>query len=66
MVTPNTQFPDYQEHVAGKDLTDDQILDLLARVPNLLKKPILVDGDRILQGTKDPAKLAEFTGTHAS
>ena len=62
MVTPNTQLADYQEHLAGKNLTDDQLLDLLAKVPNLLKKPVLTDGPRILQGTKDPARLAEFVG----
>jgi len=60
MVTPNTHFPEYQEHIAGKNLTDDQLLDLLARVPNLLKKPVLVDGARILQGTKDAARLEAF------
>lgn len=62
MVTPNTHFAEYQEHIAGKDLSDDQLLDLLAKVPNLLKKPVITDGPRILQGTKEPAKLAEFTG----
>jgi arsenate reductase-like glutaredoxin family protein len=60
MVTPNTHFPEYQEHIAGKDLSEDQLLDVLARVPNLLKKPVLVDGTRILQGTKEPEKLAAF------
>ena len=62
MVTPNTHFPEYQEHVAGKNLTDDQLLDVLAKVPNLLKKPLLTDGAKFLQGTSDPARLAEFTG----
>ena len=61
MVTPNTQFPEYQEHIAGKNLTDDQLVDVLARVPNLLKKPILTDGSRVLQGTADPERLAGFT-----
>lgn len=60
MVTPNTHFPEYQEHIAGKNLSDDQIVDLLARVPNLLRKPVLVDGKRILQGIKDPERLAAF------
>ena len=62
MVTPNTQMPDYQEHYAGKELTDDQLLDLFVRVPNLLKKPMVTEGTRILQGTSDPARLAEFVG----
>ena len=47
MVTPNTHFPEYQEHIAGQDLSEEQLLDVLARVPNLLKKPVLTDGGRI-------------------
>lgn len=62
MVTTNTQFPEYQEHIAGKTLSDDQLLDILARVPNLLRKPILTDGTRALQGTSDPARLEQFVG----
>ncbi len=63
MVTPNTHFPEYQEHIAGKDLTEDQLLDILARVPNLLKKPIITDGSRILLGTSDPKLIAGFVGS---
>ena len=40
MVTPNTHFPEYQEHIEGKDLAEEQLLDILARVPNLMKKPV--------------------------
>jgi arsenate reductase-like glutaredoxin family protein len=60
MVTKNAQMPDYQQHLAGKQLTDEQLLDLLAKVPNLLRKPLLTDGERVIQGVDDPAKLAAF------
>lgn len=63
MVTPMTNFPEYQEHVAGRNLTEEQLLDILAQVPNLLKKPILVDQDRVILGTSDPKLIGRFVGT---
>lgn len=63
MVTTNTGSEDYRRHLAGKELSDDALLDLLAKVPNLLRKPILTDGQRILQGVDDPARLEDFVGT---
>jgi arsenate reductase-like glutaredoxin family protein len=63
MVTPNTHFPEYQKHIDGKDLTEDQLLDVLAQVPNLLQKPVITDGGRILLGTSDPKRLADFVGS---
>ena len=62
MVTPNTHFQEYKDNFEGKNLNDEKILDVLAKVPNLLKKPMLTDGSRILQGTADSGQLAEFTG----
>jgi arsenate reductase-like glutaredoxin family protein len=60
MVTGRTDFPDYQKHIAGKNLDDAQLLDVLAKVPNLLRKPLFVDGKRVLQGVDDPARLKAF------
>jgi arsenate reductase-like glutaredoxin family protein len=60
MVTVRTDSPDYQKHLAGKKLSDEQLLDLLATVPNLLRKPLLVDGKRALQGVDDPVRLKAF------
>jgi arsenate reductase-like glutaredoxin family protein len=60
MVTVRTDSPDYQKHVAGKSLNDEQLLDLLGKVPNLLRKPLLVDGKRALQGVDDPTRLKAF------
>jgi arsenate reductase-like glutaredoxin family protein len=60
MVTVRTDSAEYQQNIAGKDLRDEQLLDLLARIPNLLRKPLLVDGKRALQGVDDPVKLRSF------
>ena len=60
MVTTRTDSPDYLKHLAGKSLSNEQLLDLLATVPNLLRKPLLVDGKRALQGIDDPARLKSF------
>ena len=60
MITNRTDSSDYQKHLAGKTLGDEQLLDLLAKVPNLLRKPLFVDGKRVLQGVDDPARLKAF------
>jgi len=60
MVTIRTDSAEYQQHIAGKNLKDEQLLDLLAKIPNLLRKPLLVDGKRALQGVDDPTKLKSF------
>jgi arsenate reductase-like glutaredoxin family protein len=60
MVTVRTDSAEYQKNIAGKNLSDEQLLDLLAKVPNLLRKPLLVEGKRALQGVDDPARLQSF------
>ena len=60
MVTLRTDSPEYQNNIAGKTLSDEQLLDLLAKIPNLLRKPLLVDGKRALQGVDDPSILKSF------
>jgi arsenate reductase-like glutaredoxin family protein len=60
MVTIRKDSAEYQQNIAGKNLNDEQLLDLLAKIPNLLRKPLLVDGKRALQGVDDPAKLKSF------
>jgi arsenate reductase-like glutaredoxin family protein len=62
MVTTNTAMPDYVTHLGGKEkeMPEEKLLDLLAKVPNLLRKPILTDGPRVLQGVSDAAALEAF------
>lgn len=65
MVTTRTDSPEYQQNIAGKTLSDEQLLDVLARIPNLLRKPLLTDGKRSLQGVDDPGKLQSFVSAKA-
>ncbi len=61
MITIRTESAEYQQHIAGRTLSDEQLLDILAKIPNLLRKPLLVEGKRALQGVDDPARLKSFT-----
>jgi arsenate reductase (glutaredoxin) len=38
--------PAYAEHVAGRNLSDDELIALMARHPELVQRPIVVRGDR--------------------
>ena len=40
---------DYKEHVKGKDLNDDQMIDLMLEYPKLIERPIVIfDGRAIV------------------
>ncbi len=65
MVTTRTDSAEYQQHIGGKQLGDEQLLDLLANIPNLLRKPLLTDGTRALQGVDDPTLLKSFVEAKA-
>jgi len=41
-----TREPAYAEHVAGRDLGDDELIALMAAHPQLVQRPIVVRGDR--------------------
>lgn len=41
-----TREPEYQEHVAGRDLTEAELIEVIAAHPPLLQRPIVVRGDR--------------------
>ena len=36
----------YREHVAGKNLSDEQLLAVMARHPELMQRPIVVRGNK--------------------
>jgi arsenate reductase len=38
--------PAYKEHVEGRDLSDDEIIKLMAEHPPLLQRPVVERGDR--------------------
>ena len=41
-----TREPAHAEHVAGRHLSDDELIALMARHPELVQRPIVVRGDR--------------------
>jgi arsenate reductase len=49
----------YQQHVAGKTLSDDQLLQIMAEYPELLQRPIVARGTKaVLARSTD--KLSEL------
>jgi arsenate reductase len=52
---------DYKEHVKGKDLSDDQIIDLMLTYPKLIERPIVIkDGKAII--ARPPELVHDFVG----
>lgn len=49
----------YREHVAGRNLTDDQIIQILAEHSELLQRPIVVRGNKAVLA-RPVDKLAEL------
>lgn len=41
-----TNEPAYREHVAGRDLSDEQLLGVMAEHPELIQRPIVVRGNK--------------------
>jgi arsenate reductase len=41
-----TREPAHAEHVTGRDLSDDELVALMAEHPELVQRPIVVRGDR--------------------
>jgi arsenate reductase len=41
-----TREPAHAEHVAGRDLSDDELIAVMAQHPELVQRPIVVRGDR--------------------
>jgi arsenate reductase len=50
----------YSQHVAGKKLSDDQLLDLMAKHPELIQRPIVVRGNKAVLA-REIGKLAELS-----
>ncbi len=38
--------PAYREHVAGKDLSDKQLIEVMAKHPELIQRPLVVRGSK--------------------
>lgn len=47
----STRSTPYKQHdLANRDLTDDEILDLMIEDPRLLRRPIVLSGDTVIIG----------------
>jgi arsenate reductase len=49
----------YQQHVAGQNLTDEQLVCVMAAHPELIQRPIVVRGSRVVLA-RSVDKLAEL------
>lgn len=49
----------YKSHVADKDLTDDQLVEIMATHPELIQRPIVVHGGKAVLA-RPVQKLAEL------
>ncbi len=49
----------YKQHVAGRDLTDGQLLAVMAKHPELIQRPIVVRGEKAMLA-REITKLAEL------
>ncbi len=58
-----TKEPAYKQYVADKDLSDDDLLQVMAAHPELIQRPIVVrDGKAVLaRPVENLKKLAPFT-----
>ena len=50
----------YKQHVAGKNLSDDQLLTVMVKHPELIQRPIVVRGEKAVLA-REIAKLAELS-----
>ena len=49
----------YKEHVRGKDLTEDQLLDLMLQYPKLIERPVVVQNGKAIVA-RPPELVNEF------
>jgi Spx/MgsR family transcriptional regulator len=56
----STRSTPYKQHdLADRDLSDDEILDLMVEDPRLLRRPIVISGDKVVIG-HNAGKLQEL------
>ena len=53
-----------ERNLADAELTDDQMLDLMAEEPTLLRRPIVIKGNQVVVGHNE-AKLRDLIGNEA-
>jgi len=51
--------PVYRQHVAGQDLSDEQLVRVMAEHPEIIQRPIVVRGNKVVLA-RSVDKLAEL------
>tara|TARA_B110000495_G_C22613142_1_gene365861 strand:- start:32 stop:385 length:354 start_codon:yes stop_codon:yes gene_type:complete len=53
---------DYKEHFKGKDLSEDQVIDLMLAYPKLIERPIVITNGRAIVA-RPPELVNDFIGS---
>jgi arsenate reductase (glutaredoxin) len=54
-----TNEPAYREHIAGQNLSDEQLIRIMTRYPELIQRPIVVRGNHAVLA-RPAEKLADL------
>ncbi len=54
-----TQEAEFKSMIKGKNLSDEQIIELIARYPKLIHRPIVINGDKAVLA-QPPEKIDEI------
>ncbi len=50
---------DYKEQIKGKELTEDEVVNLMVQYPKLIERPIIIQNDKAIIG-RPPALVVDF------
>jgi len=50
---------DYKEQIKGKELTEDEVVDLMVQYPKLIERPIIIQNDKAIIG-RPPSLVVDF------
>ena len=50
---------DYKEQIKGKELTEDEVVDLMVQYPKLIERPIIIQNDKAIVG-RPPSLVIDF------
>ena len=50
---------DYKEQIKGKELTEDEVVNLMVQYPKLIERPIIIQNDKAIIG-RPPSLVVDF------
>ena len=50
---------DYKTQIKGKDLSEDEVVDLMVQYPKLIERPIIIQNDKAIIG-RPPSLVVDF------